>query len=160
MSRRRTIFKILAAVCAAILLGAAIAVGAFVYIINSIQSDIVSLISSPSAQEALEDGGWPQPFKDIDFSAGPVDLVIETSAGEFGIRDQERLKQAAMMGFPDFAGAELGRLALSIVFLSPPGTAPGTTGLTFSRDGRFWRRPDAGPASVATIRHWQHIWTS
>lgn len=137
MSRRRTVFKILAAVCAAILVGAAIAVGAFVYLMNSIQSDIASLFSSPSAQEALEDGGWPQPFKDIDFSAGPVDLVIETSAGEFGIRDQERLKQAAMMGFPDFAGAELGRLALSIVFLSPPGSAPGTTGLTFSRDGRI-----------------------
>lgn len=136
MSRGRTVFKALAAICAALLLGAAIAMAAFSYMLNEIMSDIASLFSSPSAQEALEDGAWSQPFREIDFAAGPVDLVVETGAGRFLLRDQDQLKRVAMKGFPDFSGSETGRLALSILFLSPPTSGIDETGLTFLRDGR------------------------
>lgn len=137
MSRGRTVFRTLAALCAALLVGAAIASAAFIFLIDGILSNIASLFSSAPAQEALKDGGWPQPFKDVEFAAGPVDLLIETSAGRFLIRDQDLLKRIAMKGFPDFSGAENGRMALSILFLSPPASGIDKTGLTFIRDGQI-----------------------
>ena len=126
----------LVAIGAALLVAAAVAMASFFYFVNGISAGLASLFSAPVAQEAPQDVGWTQPFMDIDFATAPVDLVIDTAAGRFLLRDQARLQQIATTGFPDFSKAETGMTLLSILFMSPSGPGGPGTGLTFMRDGQ------------------------
>lgn len=136
MSKTAKVFlKVLAVLCIAALLGAVIFIVALRHMVDQIASDVASLFASPSAQEAQENGRWPQSFAAIDLAAGPVDLVVQTGDGSFLIRDSDRQRQAVETGFPDFSGRQNGLLFMSMLFLSPPSSGISKIGLTFLRDG-------------------------
>lgn len=76
-----------------------------------------------------------QQVAEIDFSSGPVDLIVRKSGTEWLVRDQELVRNAALIGIPDTSSEETGLLLMSVLFMSPPGTSPASARLTFRRDG-------------------------